>query len=368
MKIVGVGKRFEIYEDDLKTYDTLPANIYTVRFNKMTGFYLEQHSDFEIKEEKVYGVHTEKVEKVLKSFGKFNRNLGVILSGHKGIGKSLFAKMLGIEAVKKELPVVIVDSYIPGIAAYIESIEQEIMVLFDEFDKTFCSKKTDDANDPQASMLSLFDGTSQGKKLYVITCNNINKLNDYLINRPGRFHYHMRFDFPTSAEVTEYLTDNLDKQYHDEIQNVVNFARKVNLNYDCLRAVAFELNEGGKFKDIIKDLNIINMNPETYDISLHFATGLVLKTHGCNIDFFDSTQHYSFWMTGSAYDWVCQIGFTVKDCVFDEVNDMFIVKNGDFEINYDDSEYEAKAKELREANPTFISIQKRKDKKYHYTV
>ena len=210
----------------------------------------------------------------------------------------------------------------------------------------------------------VFNGTDWDRMHFVTDANSVDANDgDNMETKVGAIK-----GITTSTEVTEYLTDNLDKQYHDEIQNVVNFARKVNLNYDCLRAVAFELNEGGKFKDIIKDLNIINMNPETYDISLHFATGLVLKVHGCNIDFFDSTQHYSFWMTGSVYDWVCQIGFTVKDCVFDEVNDMFIVKNGDFEINYDDSEYEAKAKELREANPTFISIQKRKDKKYHYTV
>ena len=42
--------------------------------------------------EKAYGVHTEKLEKVMDSFKLFSRSLGVILSGDKGIGKSLFAK------------------------------------------------------------------------------------------------------------------------------------------------------------------------------------------------------------------------------------------------------------------------------------
>ena len=54
-----------------------------------------------ITEAKIYGVHTEKVFKVLNSFEKVNRSLGVILSGDKGIGKSLFAKLLAIEAMKK---------------------------------------------------------------------------------------------------------------------------------------------------------------------------------------------------------------------------------------------------------------------------
>ena len=44
--------------------------------------------------EKVYGIHPKKADKVFKAFTKFERNLGVILSGDKGIGKSLFARIL----------------------------------------------------------------------------------------------------------------------------------------------------------------------------------------------------------------------------------------------------------------------------------
>lgn len=95
----------------------------------MTGFYLEKHADIEINEDKIYGVHMEKVNKVLNAFPNFNKNLGVILSGAKGIGKSLFSKILAVEAVKKGLPVIIVDTYIPGIANFIEEIEQEVLVM-----------------------------------------------------------------------------------------------------------------------------------------------------------------------------------------------------------------------------------------------
>ena len=36
------------------------------------------------------------------------------------------------------------DKYISGIASYIETIDQNIMVLFDEFDKTFGDVKVPD--------------------------------------------------------------------------------------------------------------------------------------------------------------------------------------------------------------------------------
>ena len=194
MKAISIGKRYEIYDDSLKAYDKLPAKTYTVRFAKMSGFFLEVRSDLAVKE-KVYGIHPEKADKVFQAFMKFERNLGIILSGDKGIGKSLFARILAAKAVEYGYPVIIVDQFIPGIASYIESIEQEAIFLFDEFDKTFGSiRPGDNEGDPQSGLLSLFDGTSQGKKLFIITCNSLSKLNDYLVNRPGRFHYHFRFE------------------------------------------------------------------------------------------------------------------------------------------------------------------------------
>ena len=95
MKAIKIENRYEIYDNSLQTFDRLPAKVYTVCFDKMTGFYLNEHTEFNINE-KIYGVHLAKVDKVIASFGKFERSLGVILSGDKGIGKSLFAKLVCI--------------------------------------------------------------------------------------------------------------------------------------------------------------------------------------------------------------------------------------------------------------------------------
>ena len=121
--------------------------------------------------EKIYGNHEEKLNKVLKTFKTFERSLGIILSGEKGIGKSLFAKLLSIEMIKNNIPVIICDQYIPGIANFIQTIDQEVLILFDEFDKTFFSGDRDSIGDPQTEMLTLFDGLSMGKKLFVYRGN-----------------------------------------------------------------------------------------------------------------------------------------------------------------------------------------------------
>lgn len=257
MHIVESGKRYRIFNNAITTYDQLPPKTYRVDYDPETRIFslLEAH-DFEIPEIKIYGQHLDKVKKVLNSMDKMNRNLGVILSGDKGIGKSLFSKCLGLKARKKGIPVILVNEYHEGIANFLEEIEQTVMILFDEYDKTFDEKK----HNCQAEMLSLFDGVSAGKKLFVITCNEIQSLSQYLINRPGRFHYHFRFLYPTADEIRDYMEDKLDKQYYDEIENVIAFSVRMNLNYDCLRSIAFELNNGLKFQEAINDLNIIRIN------------------------------------------------------------------------------------------------------------
>lgn len=257
MHIVESGKRYRIFNNAITTYDQLPPKTYRVDYDPETRIFslLEAH-DFEIPETKIYGQHLDKVKKVLNSMDKMNRNLGVILSGDKGIGKSLFSKCLGLKARKKGIPVILVNEYHEGIANFLEEIEQTVMILFDEYDKTFDEKK----HNCQAEMLSLFDGVSAGKKLFVITCNEIQSLSQYLINRPGRFHYHFRFLYPTADEIRAYMEDKLDKQYYDEIENVIAFSVRMNLNYDCLRSIAFELNTGSKFQEAINDLNIIRIS------------------------------------------------------------------------------------------------------------
>lgn len=257
MHIVESGKRYRIFNNAITTYDQLPPKTYRVDYDPETRIFslLEAH-DFEIPETKIYGQHLDKVKKVLNSMDKMNRNLGVILSGDKGIGKSLFSKCLGLKARKKGIPVILVNEYHEGIANFLEEIEQTVMILFDEYDKTFDEKK----HNCQAEMLSLFDGVSAGKKLFVITCNEIQSLSQYLINRPGRFHYHFRFLYPTADEIRDYMEDKLDKQYYDEIENVIAFSVRMNLNYDCLRSIAFKLNNGLKFQEAINDLNIIRIS------------------------------------------------------------------------------------------------------------
>ena len=296
MKAIQTGTIYRIYDDSMQTHNQLPAQVYLACCDPQTGPFLKKYSDLEVSE-KVYGVHLEKVDKVLNSFKAFNRNLGVILSGDKGIGKSLFSKLLSIKAIESGYPLIIVNSYFPGIGEYLAEIDQEVVVLFDEFDKTFeLSERGRRDNDgekrsPQTEMLTLFDGVAQGKKLFVVTCNDINALSKFIVNRPGRFHYHFRFEYPTATEVEEYLIDSLNTdKAKEEIKNVVAFSQKTKLNYDCLRSIAFELNLGLTFKEAIKDLNILNLEYEHYTLAIYMSNGAKLVVKNRTLDLFNDQE------------------------------------------------------------------------------
>lgn len=378
MKIVNTGIKYQIYDDSLRTFDSLPAATYCVRFSKLSGFYLESRPNMQVNET-VYGPHESKVEKVIASYNAFPRSLGVILSGAKGIGKSMFARLLSTRAISAGLPVLIVDEAIPGIASYLESIDQEVMILFDEFDKTFAHPSDDDKTDPQSTMLSLFDGTSNGKRLFVVTCNDLKGLNDFLVNRPGRFHYHFRFDYPTADEIRTYMQDKLKPDYYDQIDAVIGFAGRVDLNYDCLRSIAFELNTGLPFTEAIKDLNIVNLNAERYNITMKFANGVVYTASNVLCDLFDPSSEGYVRFYNKNDDFIFEVTYNNDSVQFDKTSGTPFVEGKDLTFEYrriSDDElsdpdekacYDAIA-QIKSTTPAALTFRRTRSRDIHYAV
>ena len=385
MKVVQNGTSYRIYDEGMITHDKLPVQAYLVCFDKMMGPFLKKYNDINVSE-KVYGVHEEKVNKVLNSFSAFNRNLGVILSGDKGIGKSLFSKLLSKKAIEAGYPLLVVNSWFPGIAEYLNEIEQEVIVLFDEFDKTFA---TEGDNGPQTEMLTLFDGIAQGKKLFCVTCNDLSRLNSYLVNRPGRFHYHFRFEYPTPVEIREYLHDKLAEVYYGEIEKVVHFSRRINLNYDCLRAIAFELNLGLDFETAIKDLNILHMSGERYNLALKLSNGESLKLRNVYLDTFDDNEAtFRFEDPETGYD-ICYAEFIPSENKWNTEVGSPIIRGEDIKLEWydyiteaekryekhkDDEDYEPDKDDLKlcqkykGVTPLYLELRRVPNKSLHYAV
>lgn len=273
MKVIGNGTMYRIFGDDMETYESIPKGTYRVNFNPMAGYSLERLSDLKTKEDAVYGTHHDKLKKVISTYKRMQdeggRSLGVLMSGDKGIGKTMFTQMLSEEVDKMDIPVIIVDRMSDDLPSFLMSIEQRVMILFDEFEKLF-------DNESQERMLSMFDGLHSSPHLYVITVNEMSRVNDYLLNRPGRIHYHIRFHYPTYDEVYQYIKDKLegtgmtDAKVKGLAREVGLLSYRVNLNFDMLRAIAFELQSTPDLREAIEDLNIEGVGSTKVNININF--------------------------------------------------------------------------------------------------
>lgn len=333
MKILQTGSIFKICNDNIQTYDQLEPSLYTIQYSQKEEFYLQKQQFFTIKEN-IYGTHLSKASKVIDRFTKANRNLGVLLSGEKGTGKSLFAQLVCIKAKEKlNIPVILANTYFPGIADFINSIEQKAVIFFDEFDKTFYDTKNP-LDSPQTEMLGLFDGTSTNPKLFIATCNEVKTLNNYLLNRPGRFHYHLSFNFPDSQEIRSYLEGELKS--NKEIDNIINFTQKVPLSYDSLRAIVFELNLGSSFKETLSYLNILNLSTFYYSMCATLSNGKKLYSQPIRMNLFSTEIRSVDFFENNNFNMeeIGEISFTPNDAFYDKDSDNFIIdKNIDFSIN-----------------------------------
>lgn len=341
MNVVQAGSNFQIYGEDIKSYDKLPVGTYEISFHKMMGFFLTSHSDLLVKEDKVYGNSEEKVDKILRSFSATDRNFGVILSGPKGVGKSLFARILAKKAAANNLPLLICSQFVPGLPSFISSIEQEVIVLFDEFEKTFAD--TEEVK-PQEEMLSLFDGVDSGKKLFVITCNELRQLNNYLLNRPGRFHYHFTLGNPNPSEIEEYMRDKLSPQYHFYIPQIVNFSLGGNLTYDCLRAIAFEINNGYSLEETVQDLNISREKIIYFDIHIEWMDGGFSVARKVDVDFYRDVCRE--WVYGDPATF--RLDFHSSDIKYDPDRTIYSLDASKVSINYDEDDLEDMPEEKRD--------------------
>jgi SpoVK/Ycf46/Vps4 family AAA+-type ATPase len=314
MNIVNAGSRYQVYGEDVKTYKVLPAATYGIGYHPQMGFWLTKQSNLITNEDIIYGDQNKRADKILRSFNLADRNFGVILSGKKGIGKSLLARLVAEKAIVKGLPVIIVDCAIPGLSNFLSSIEQEAVIIFDEFEKVFAK---DDDGDPQVELLSLFDGMNNGKKLFIITCNDVTQLNEFLINRPGRFHYHFEITCPSADEIRAYMRDKLgDDSKQEEIEKLVKLSQMADITYDCLRAVAFDLAQGYSLEETLADLNINYEKYSYFDVTVRLSNDWVATDYGHKSSLYDkdryccdfNTRYGQFYMYYYPRDIIMQAG------------------------------------------------------------
>lgn len=224
--------------------DLLDSGIYSLERDPATGvLYLEKlYEQFNF-DYKMYGIQSKFIDRVVTTYNNTKGNLGILLNGIKGTGKSVTAKVL---SNKFDLPVVLINKNYPGIPDFINSIQQDIVVFIDEFEKIF--------DERDGSVLTVMDGTLDNgfRRTFLLTTNNL-RVNENLIQRPGRVRYLKTF-YDLDREIIEMIVDDCLK-YPELREDTVSFISRLELiTVDIVKAVVAEVNIHRESPEEFKDV------------------------------------------------------------------------------------------------------------------
>lgn len=217
------------------THDKLPVGVYLLKFDPKAGYFLNKKPDF-ILPKKVYGDHSV-IHRWITSYNENSeKNLGIILSGQKGTGKTITAQKFCIEAQK---PVIIINEAYEGsdFIDFITSFE-DVIIFIDEFEKVY--PEGYNAKVSSADFLSMMDGNYQTKLIFLLTVNKFT-INEYLVNRLNRVKYRKHYMNLEQEVIEEVIEDFLDNKEHKE--SIYKFFEKVNMcTFDLLINIIKEMN------------------------------------------------------------------------------------------------------------------------------
>lgn len=241
MTIIDINNDLHFFTGRVKTINELElGKVYSVQLGKSVTLAPEDELPLP---KRIYDFEQDFRQQILDTLRhpSGNNNVGVLLEGYKGQGKSLTAKQLAIES---GLPVVLITTAIPkdyDFIGFLNSIKQDYCLLIDEFEKLF---PKDDHNDlkfhPQDVFLSFLDGTSalSHKRLVILTTNS--EIGDKFINRPGRIRYYKKFNFMSKQVFDAIVMDKLkNKKFKKDLEDELDIP---SCTIDILTSIIEEIN------------------------------------------------------------------------------------------------------------------------------
>lgn len=249
------GEKFTpINKDMVNVVDTLPSGVYAVQVTPLGQFYLSLCDNLTLPS-KLYGDTEKLTDRVINTFLDRPNNSGILLSGDKGSGKTLLSKNIASKLQKdKKYITILVNSeyYGENFNTFLQNIAQPAVVIFDEFEKTYERKN-------QQHLLTILDGVYTSKKLFILTCNDQFNIDIFMLNRPGRLFYALKFGGLSADFISDYAKDTLKNMDHlNSILGVSKFFSK--FSFDMLKAIVEEMNRYNESAD--EAIQYLNMNPE----------------------------------------------------------------------------------------------------------
>lgn len=255
-----------------KEFDELENAIYTIGVDAFGRFYLTKTSDGFTFDYKIYGLETKLVERVLKTYQSTKANLGILLNGLKGTGKTVSSKII---ASKLNQPIILVDTKYDGVQFFLNSITQNITIFIDEYEKVFGET---------TSMLTIMDGAlnSTYRRVFLLTTNEL-YIDKNLIQRPGRIRYLKKFEDLNPEIVTEIVNDILE--YPEFKNECITFISNLEtITVDIVKAVINEVNIHAEGPSAFEDIFNVKKLTGKYNISIREENGAMEElASGANI-------------------------------------------------------------------------------------
>lgn len=296
-------------QDAINIKTELEPAIYEVHAS-MAGYYLTRISDNFKMPAKIYGDVNTFANRIISTYTdrcSKRLNTGVLFSGIKGSGKTLQAKTIANSLVNT-MPVIMVNTgFNPSsLSGFLNSIDTECCVIFDEFEKNYSSNNEDDKDTTavQNGFLTMLDGTADSNKLFIFTCNDLNKVNDYLLNRPGRIFYHFKFDALSEDTLVAYANEKLNNaSYIDDLQ-IIKTRLDDAFTFDIMQSIIEESNRFNEAPSkFIKYMNLKSgVSERKYSMTAHINNSNVVIVRQSDehvwIDFDDMRDyhHLTVWL------------------------------------------------------------------------
>jgi GTPase SAR1 family protein len=254
--------------DENTVLDHIPALVYTAHVTQHGEIHLHKDRPRFLLPERKYGDHAKHMELITGEYDRVGRSLGLLLIGQKGSGKSMLAEDLANWSIAKGMPVLLVNSRLPpDLLRLLIHAMGPCLVYFDEFGKVYVN--TDDTNYRDA-MLSLFSDTSMTGVIFVVTANQNSELSDFMLDRPGRFAYRIKYNGLTQSVVLEIAaTYHLNDEFTKAMLRTscgAGLHSPIHTNYDSVCRMAALARDVKTLDELKERMSVMNIPPLLWDL------------------------------------------------------------------------------------------------------
>ena len=256
-KQVWVEKYGSLYlvNKQRKPFLELKNEVYELMYNDMLGFSVRPVSENFDFDYKIYGLETNLINRVLTYYKNTQSgNLGVLLNGLRGTGKTVTSKIICNNLQK---PVILVTSAYNGAEDFLNSIPQDIVIFIDEYEKIY--KETHE-------FLTIMDGAlnSEFRRVFLLTTNNL-YIDQNLLDRPSRIRYLQTFNNLTPDIVEEIVDDIL--LYPEHKDDIVKYVSTLEIiTVDIVKAIIGEVNIHNESPSAFKSVFNVSVKKGKYKI------------------------------------------------------------------------------------------------------